>query len=276
MHKTAKIVLAAAVTLCSATALTQERTRSGAERPDPVESFLSRKNSEHSRRSDLFSRGGQPEVIGQVRAIVASSSLRRAAPDIGASSAQLQRLNDSFHTELAQNLVRFGFGPQDLRQQPAALEAVAGLIRSTATPEQLALLADAVIVGTVATFTDEQSGDGFNSSVTFKDVRVLKGDPSAASLVLRQESGKISAQERLEVSHDVTQVGKTYLLLLSTSLYTNSIAGPKQIGRSAQRAGTRAMKFGAWYEVSADGSLRPAAPVMPPIDSIEAFAQRIR
>ncbi|HEX8222751.1 MAG TPA: hypothetical protein VF605_02920 [Allosphingosinicella sp.] len=243
-----------------------------------LEAFLAREAAQQARRDRKFASGGQPEITGQVRAIVSSAGItppNRAE----ASPQQLQRLRSSFEIEVAQKLVQFGFNPGDINRDPTVVPAAARFTRGEYTVADLGRLADLVVMGTITAVTDETLADRYRSTATLSNLRVLKGGAPGASVRVRQESGRAQEGRVLEVEGDLRETGKTYVLFLSSHLYAALAEGAiGTIGRGTRQGREPGyyVRFGAWYEVQPDGRLVAAAPGMPIAETLEALTAAIR
>ena len=239
---------------------------------------MTREAAQQARREQKFANGGQPEITGQVRAIVSSAGI--APPSRAeASPQQLQRLKSSFEIEVAQKLVQFGFNPGDINRDPEVVPAAARFTRGEHTLADLGRLADLVVVGTVTAVTDEAAADRYRSTVTLSDVRVLEGDSPGTTVRLRQESGRTQEGRILEVEGDLRETGKTYVLFLSSHLYGALAEGPiGTIGRGSRqgRGSGYYLPFGAWYEVQPGGRLLAATPGMPAAETLDALTAAIK
>lgn len=243
-----------------------------------LEAFLAREAAQQAKRDQKFSSGGQPEITGQVRAIVSSAGI--APPNrAGTSAQQHQRLRSSFEIEVAQKLVQFGFNPGDINKDPAVVPAAARYTRGEHTVADLGRLAEVVVVGTVTAITDEALADRYRSTVTLSSLRVLKGESPGATVRIRQESGRAQEGRVLEVEGDLRETGKTYALFLSSHLYAALSEGPiGAIGRGARkdRGPAYYLPFGAWYEVRPDGRLVATTPGMPSAETLDALTAAIK
>lgn len=243
-----------------------------------LEAFLEREAAQQARRDQKFAAGGQPDITGQVRAIVSSAGITPPnRPE--ASAQQLQRLRSSFEIEVAQKLVQFGFNPGDINREPTVVPAAARFARGEHTLADLGRLANLVVVGTVTSIADEALADRYRSTVTLSNLRVLKGASPGATVRLRQESGRTREGRILEVEGDLRETGKTYALFLSSHLYSAlAEAAMGTIGRSARqnRGSVHHLPFGAWYEVHPNGRLVAAAPGMPAAETLDALTAAIQ
>jgi hypothetical protein len=263
---------AVAAPAISQTPTPSERSQRG------LEAFLAREEAQQAKRDQKFAAGGQPEITGQVRAIVASSGLPPPMRH-DASPQQLHRLRASFEVEVAQKLVQFGFNPGDIKREPSVVAAAGRYTRGEHTLNDLGLLADLVVVGTATAIEDELLADPYRSTVTLSNLRVLKGQAPGAAVRVRQESGTTREGRFLGVAGDFRDPNRTYALFLSSHLYAAlAEGGIGQVGRSAGRGKGPGyyLPFGAWYEVHPDGRLAALAPGVPAVDTIDALAAAIK
>ena len=185
-----------------------------------------------------------------------------------------------FQVEVAQRLVQFGFNPGDIRRRPEVVQAAARLTRGEHKVEDLGLLADLVVIGTVQSVRDERLADPYLSTISLSKVEVLKGSAPGPVVLIRQESGAAENGRRRMVSGDIDKAGKVYAFFLSSHLYNSLAEGrPMSIGRDVgepKPADQKYLRFGAWYEVLPGGKLLAQEPGMPTIETVSALRAAIR
>jgi hypothetical protein len=173
---------------------------------ESTKAFLAHKRQLQNERSGRIA---DQANLGALNAMVRAVAVAPPAPgfvDKGSHSA----LNDSFLVEVAQTLAVLGLNAGDLRRSTevsaAYVQAAAARIRGGATLDQEKLLADTVLIGTVAKTVSEELGDGFRSTVEIVVDRPVKGAAKAGDTIrLRRLGGKgvddrllsVSGEERL-------------------------------------------------------------------------------
>jgi hypothetical protein len=216
-------VAAAALLIGAASA---QEPAPGRTQEESTKAFLAHKRQLQNERSGRIA---DQANLGSLNAMVRAVAVAPPAPgfvDKGSHSA----LNDSFLVDVAQTLAVLGFKAGDLRRSPedSALyvQAAAARIRGGSTLDQEKLLADTVLVGTVARTVAEDLGDGFRSTVEIVVDRPVKGAPKAGDTIrLRRLSGK-GADNRVLVVSDEDRLadGAKIALVASNARYQSDFA----------------------------------------------------
>jgi hypothetical protein len=186
---------------------------------DPVAAFLERRARDQQRRLQALDARGKGAGLRELNGLLRGAKLAPAG--LGRNAAERGRLEDALAVEVAQLLAALNHDAGDVqrsRQGPVDLaEAAAAAIRGRATFQQMAALAEHIVVVEASTpLAADERGDGFASTIQLKVVESLRGSSDVGRLLdLRQVSGRA-----VRVSTDLTpEPGQRYLLLLSSGLY---------------------------------------------------------
>lgn len=193
---------------------------------ESTRAFLAHKRQLQNERSGRIA---DQANLGALNAMVRAVAVTPPAPRF-VDKGSLAALNDAFLVDIAQTLAVLGFKAGDLRRSPevsaAYVQAAAARIRGGATLDQEKLLADTVVIGTVAKTVMEELGDGFRSTVEIVVDSPVKGAAKAGDTIrLRRLSGKGADNRQLSVSvEDDLANGAKVALIASNARYQSDFA----------------------------------------------------
>lgn len=241
-----------------------------------MQTFLRIKQAEQARREAYLERNGKGNELRELRQIVRASNFRKPTSRGGISAQSLASLETSVVNDAAQLLALLQIGPaKGNALRKAGFDPFAAAVaysQGVPTLVDLAVLADAVVIGRPVDVKFEEVGDGLGSTVDLSVNEVLAGSTGRAGTVQIRQLTNATESFSFEISPgDKAQ----YLLFPSEGQYRNFalFKGREPKGSGGGRVAYMTPLSGYFQVV--DGKVTSVLPSTTPPMALSEFRNRI-